>query len=238
MPFQLGPVPWTLATTDGCPVKTDKAKLLHNLEAHIDPSEEPPLEDFSVYVCDGNTFLQALTAIPETFEDVAERVYALFPQTKRVDFVTDCYHENSVKSFERCRCSVASTVLLSGPETKTPRDWKLFMSNDENQTHLMKLLLSEWRRPKYAVRLDGRQLFFVCGEERICLTSNNGILAKARPEEDLFTSQEETDTRMVLHCQHIAEYYPTSVIIVRSPDTDVLVLLSKVLADHESNNSF
>ena len=180
MPFQLGPVPWTLATKDGCPVKTDKAKLLHNLEAHIDPSEEPPLED-SVYACDGNAFLQALTAIPETFEDVAERVFALLSKTKQVDFVTECYHENSVKSFERCRRSVAFTVLLSGPKTKTPRDWKLFMSNDENQTQLMKLLLSEWRRPKYDARLDGRRLFFVCGEEHICLTSNNGILVETRP---------------------------------------------------------
>ena len=26
MSFQLGPVPWTLATADGCPVKSDKAK--------------------------------------------------------------------------------------------------------------------------------------------------------------------------------------------------------------------
>ena len=101
------------------------------------------------------------------------------------------------------------------------------MSNDENKTKLIKLLLSERRRPKYAARLDGRQLFLVCGEECICLTSNNGILVEARPEEDLFTFQEEADTRMILHCQHIAEYYPTSVIIVRSPDTDVLVLLSK-----------
>ena len=73
--------------------------------------------------------------------------------------------------------------------------------------------------------LDGRQLFFVCGEECICLASSNGILVEARPEEDLFTSQEEADTRMILHCQQIA----TSVIIVRSPDTDVMVLLSKFL---------
>ena len=112
MSFQLGPVPWTLATADGCPVKTDKAKLLHNLEAPIDPSEKPPLED-SVYVCDGNAFLQALTTIPETFEDFAERVFALLPKTKRVDSVTDCYQENSVKSFERCRRCVAPTFLLS-----------------------------------------------------------------------------------------------------------------------------
>ena len=81
MSFQLGPILWTLATVDRCPVKTDKAKLLHNLEALIDPSEKPPLED-SVYVCDGNAFLQALTAIPETFEDVAERAFALLPKTK------------------------------------------------------------------------------------------------------------------------------------------------------------
>ena len=79
MSFQLGPVPMTLATGDGCSVKTDKAKLLHNLEAPIATSEKPPLED-SVHVCDGNTFLQALTAIPETFEDVAERVLHFCPR--------------------------------------------------------------------------------------------------------------------------------------------------------------
>ena len=32
---------------------------------------------------------------------------------------------------------------------------------------------------------------------------------------------------MILHCQHIAQHHPTSVIVVRSSDTDILVLLSK-----------
>ena len=36
MSYQLGPVPWTLATADGAPVKSDKAKLLHNLEGTVD----------------------------------------------------------------------------------------------------------------------------------------------------------------------------------------------------------
>ena len=158
MSFQLGPVPWTLATADGCPVKSDKAKLLHNLEARVDPSEKPPIEE-SIYVYDGNAILQALTAIPGTFEDVAERVFAPLPKTKRVDFVTDCYREQSIVSFERYRRGMAPTFLLSGPKTKTPRDWKLFMSNDENETQLIKLLLSEWRKPRYAARLCRRQLF-------------------------------------------------------------------------------
>ena len=85
MSFQLGQIPWTLATTGGCTVKTDKAKLFHNLEAPINPSAKPPLED-SVYVCYGNAFLQALTAVLETFENVAERVFALSPKTKPSGF--------------------------------------------------------------------------------------------------------------------------------------------------------
>ena len=167
MSFQLGSVPWTLANADGCPFKSDKAKLLHNLEVLVESSEKPPIEE-SIYVYDGNAILQALTAIPGTFEDVAESVLALLPKKKRVYFVTNCYREQSVKSFERCRRGMASTFLLSGPKTKTPRDWELFMSNDENKTQLIKLLLSEWRKPRYAARLRGRLLFFVCREDCIC----------------------------------------------------------------------
>ena len=170
MSYQLGPVPWTLATADGCPVKSDKSNLLHKLEETIEPSDKPSLED-SVYVCDGNAILQALMQIPETFEAVAERVFEMLPKTKRVDFVTDSYYEHSIKSFERSHRGEAPTFLLSRPKTKTPRDWKLFMSNDNNKSQLIKLLLSEWRKPKYATSLKGRELFFVCREECVSLTS-------------------------------------------------------------------
>ena len=48
------------------------------------------------------------------------------------------------------------------------------------------------------------------------------------PEEELFSSQEEADSRIILHCDHIARNFPaTFIIAVRSPDTDVLVLLLK-----------
>ena len=141
--------------------------------------------------------------------------------------MTDCYREQSIISFERYRRGIAPTFLLSGPKTKTRCDWKLFMSNDENKTQLIKLLLSEWRKPRYAGKFCRRQLFFVFREDCIFLTSSNGVLVEARPEENLFSSQEEADTRMILHCQHIAQHHPTSVIVVRSPDTNVLVLLLK-----------
>ena len=42
------------------------------------------------------------------------------------------------------------------------------------------------------------------------------------------SSLEEADTRIILHCLHVAHKFPTTfVIAVRPPDTDVLVLLSK-----------
>ena len=36
--YPLGPVPWLLATADGMPIKTDKAKLLHYLESSVEAS--------------------------------------------------------------------------------------------------------------------------------------------------------------------------------------------------------
>lgn len=39
--YPLGQVAWSSATADGCPVKTDKAKLMHHLEGVIPPAEAP-----------------------------------------------------------------------------------------------------------------------------------------------------------------------------------------------------
>ena len=119
MSYQLGPVPWTLATADGAPVKSDKAKLLHNLEGTVDVSENPVREE-TVYIYDGNALLQAMQQVPDTFEEVADRVFNLLPKNQRLDFVTDSYHENSIKTFERRRHGITPTFLLSGPKTKTP----------------------------------------------------------------------------------------------------------------------
>ena len=71
-------------------------------------------------------------------------------------------------------------------------------------------------------------MFFVCGRECLCLSSDDGIEVQAIAEEELISSQEEADGRIILHCHHIARNSPeTFVIAVRSPDTDVLVLLLK-----------
>ena len=69
---------------------------------------------------------------------------------------------------------------------------------------------------------------FVCSEECYCLTSTGSESVDVTSAGDLSLSQEETDTRMILHCMHIGEKSTAEINnIVRSPDTDVLVLLLK-----------
>ena len=225
--YPLGPVPYALATADGMPAKTDKSKLLHHLESCIEPVTAPASEAVA-QVIDGNATLYVLSPVPDNFQGVAETVFDRLPKSARVDFVTDTYKDISIKSFERKRRGTSEKLLISGPKTKTPKDWKVFMSNAENKAQLIKLLFSEWQKDTYAKRLQGRDLYFAISDKCYQLTSIDGKAVEVRSVDALATSQEEADTRIILHCLHICETVPTiTQIVVRSPDTDVLVLLLK-----------
>ena len=77
-----------------------------------------------------------------------------------------------------------------------------------------------------AERLLGRKIFIACEETCLLLTSSDGQHTEAAEVVELRSSQEEADTRIVLHCKHMAaELSPDSTIVVRSPDTDVFILL-------------
>ena len=63
-------------------------------------------------------------------------------------------------------------------------------------------------------------------QQCFCLSSSDGRHTVSTPVPDLYSSQEEADTRMLLHCQYASHRTSTETnIIVRSPDTDVLVIL-------------
>ncbi|KAK3106630.1 hypothetical protein FSP39_024006 [Pinctada imbricata] len=226
--YPLGPVPWALATADGVPFKSDKAKLLHVLESNLPSVTNVPQRQTTAYICDGNALLHSLIGIPETFGQITEKIFDLLPKYSRVDFVTDSYRENSIKAAERKRRGGSEKHIVSGPKTKAPRDWKRFLLNNENKEQLVGLLLTEWQKPSYASRLRDREIFFVCKEECFLLKSQDGETVTCDIVPELVSSQEEADTRIVLHCCHInsASDHIES-IQVRSPDTDVFVLLLK-----------
>ena len=137
-----------------------------------------------------------------------------------------CYrHTNSIKSAERTRRGSSSEYLLRGPKTKLPRDWKGFLHNSENKKQLNRLLFSEWQTDKYSKYLVDRQIFVVCEEECVLITAECGRIVTTSVQR-LCSSQEEADTRIVLHCLYATQSTTEdNTVIVRSPDTDVFVFL-------------
>ena len=228
--FPLGPVPWSLATADGMPVKTEKAKLLHSLESSTESTTTRPNKD-TVHVIDGNAMLQSMVSIPDTFEQFAFKLFKQLPRSERIDFITDTYLPQSIKSCERRRRGTTQPLLLQGPKTKTPHNWKEFMANEENKTQLIDLLFEQWSSSRYASELKDRCVNFVKGEQCHKLScTEDGTSVLAEPNEMLFSSQEEADTRIILHCLEISSSMAdNTTIIVQSPDTDVLVLLLRYI---------
>ena len=113
-------------------------------------------------------------SLPDTFGELSESIFAQLPNVRRVDFVTDSCHPFSIKGLERAQRGTAKPHLIQGRKTKIPRDWKQFMSSDENKQCLISFLLGEWKTDKYAPLLTRRVLNFICGEKCFRLESPDG----------------------------------------------------------------
>ena len=170
--------------------------------------------------------------LPSTFGELAEKIFDQLPKEQRVDFVTDSYHADSIKAPERERRGSSAAHLIKGPSTKIPRDWKIFLMNERNKENLSEFLLKEWRTEKYANKLQGKALLFVCKGTCTQLTSNDGKTVLAKIAHELESNHEEGDTKIVLHLLNIASSRSEdATITVRSPDTDVFVILLKYSSD-------
>ncbi|KAJ8039087.1 hypothetical protein HOLleu_16699 [Holothuria leucospilota] len=141
---------------------------------------------------------QALSQIPETFGELAQHIFAQPPNSTRVDFVTDTYQQQSIKNIERERRGTSQDFLIHGHLTRVPSNYKQFLANSSWQTvptkQLIRLILDEWK------------------EGQVCTEAKRT------------TGDEEADTRIILHCCHIATQCAPSAIMVRLPDTDVFLL--------------
>ena len=221
--YELSPIPWSLATADGSMCKTNKAQLLHALESE---SIQPP-EDNCVCILDGNALLHSFVRVPATFGDFAQAVFNCLPKSKYVHFVTDTYHEHSIKDSERQRRGTSSAYLIGGPWTKMPRDWAKFLQNSQNKRQLLKFILCQWQQAGFADKMSDRTIFFVCEGACVCLRSIDSVTVTATEISELHSTHEEADTRIILHCLYATKHHldkATDSIVVRSPDTDVFVL--------------
>jgi len=227
--YPLSPVPWSLATADGGLMKTDKSQLLHHLEGKVTvpADQELTFTNKDVVIVDGNAVYQAIAKAPPTFGDLAAHIFhTRIPKVAILHFVTDTYVSGSIKDFERERRGSSTSFVIGGPRTKTPQDWKSFLQNSGNKTQLTQFLLSEWNTSQYAKHLKDRKLLFVNMQTCYCLSSNDGVNVTCVEVPELYSTHDEADTRLVLHCLYAdRSCKEPHTIVISSPDTDVFVLL-------------
>ena len=100
-----GPLPWSLATVDGLPRKSNKTTLASHLQRNVQLADRPPSN--SATIIDAMSLVQKLKvgSIKTTFGSVASSLMSMIllegSQSKRIDVVFDTYRENSIKNIER-----------------------------------------------------------------------------------------------------------------------------------------
>ena len=81
------------------------------------------------------------------------RLLDMMVTRKAFIFSTDCYSECSIKAQERIRRGTSQKYLVSGPATKLPTDFKLFLCNEENKQQLSRMLLQVWSSDDAVTRI-------------------------------------------------------------------------------------
>ena len=218
----LGPLPWSLATPDGLLRKTNKASLAKELQKNVQASDAIPHP--SACVIDGMALVQRLKGDQKTFAAVAEallgRVLNEGGTSDRIDVVFDDYREESIKNAERInRGEGSGSEYRNIQADHKVKQWRRFLCSSKNKQALIVFVTSEWKKDKYKEKLLGKTLVITCGDK--CYQLSSGMV---QPISELESTQEEADTRVILHAVHAARSRFASVVVV-SEDTDVLILL-------------
>ena len=223
MTYPLTPVPFSIGTADGFLAKTDKSKSFQYLTKDCEDAPVPAPES-TLVVYDGNAYFYYLKEIPANFSKICDKIFGMMSTTADAVFSTDMYSPNSVKSMERERRGCSDKLIIKGSSTKKPPNWKMFLANDENKTQFISLLCTVWSNPTNASKLQGRNVILIVEGAAYHLTSEDGKTTEKTEIESLRSTQEETDSRVVLYCMY-GKDKGYQYIRIKSPDSDVFFIL-------------
>ncbi|XP_030848031.1 uncharacterized protein LOC115918836 [Strongylocentrotus purpuratus] len=243
--YSLSTYPPAICKEDGCLVKNNKAALLHQLEnlPESSPTVDRLLE--SVWIVDGMALLQGLipSRMPATMGQLAKKILkdvvylARSSSSDQVHFVTDTYPPVSIKGAERKRraASGSQRIKITNQDQPVPKQWKKFLANGFNKQHFAKFLYESWSACGED-EFKGVDVYLAHSEECHKLSCRSGTtVSEAIPE--LYTTQEEADTRMMLHAKYISNMGRKD-IIIKSPDTDVFVIGIGIAAQLEGSKLY
>ena len=86
------------------------------------------------------------------------------------------------------------------------------------------MICKEWAKDEYAQKLHGREVTLICEGTAYLLTSEDGLSTTKMEIASLTSTQEETDTRVVLYCKY-AQNKRYKYVRVKSPDSYIFFIL-------------
>ena len=216
----LGPLPWSLAGTDGVMKKTNKAVLAKHLESKVSPAEVIPGQYATVI--DAMAVIQKVSGENRTFDELSDLILKQMlhhgQTSSRIDVVFDVYRDQSIKTAERENRGSHEGVVFSQirPGHKI-KNWRRLLACSESKDNFTKFLAESWKDEKKRQTLGDKVLLVTSGDKCFRLTKNDWQIVH-----DLTSNHEEADTRILLHAKHAAENYPSVVCV--TDDTDVFVI--------------
>ena len=181
-----------------------------------------PSDAKTLIIQDGNATFRAMTDIPSNFELISYQIFDNMPKCVNFLFSTDMHHDGSIKDMEREQRGSSEKLIIVGQLTKRPADWKDFLMNSENISQLVHVMNEVWCSDAFAHKLQNRKIVSVVQGHDYLLETEDGITVRKTEIPEIFSDQEETDTRsrVILYCAYVPEQgYET--VRICSPDSDI-----------------
>ena len=191
-------------------------------------SKLPDSEAKACLLIDGPALIQAIGKPDraKTFGDLSDvfcrNIWNNFGSVySRTDVVFDHYNDQFIKSgtrAQRAGCVRSIRRVISSKNTQLPSNWKSFVSSSANKDDLAEFLSGALK--KKAAKLNNEY-------EHVIGRGFDNILevwsSKGRDIENLKSSHEEADTRLILHAND-AYMNGYQKIVLQCRDTDILIL--------------
>ena len=195
-------------------IKTKKADLLAELEK--DTTYVNSFPKSSCTIVDGMALVQKVKCVGLTFDKAADEIFnaplSSANGSTRIDVVFDINKDESIKNVERNRRCSDTLSFKKIVGTNVIRQWNSFLGDNNNKNSLVHFLVDNWR--EYTMPVN-KVIYATIGDKCICLSDSMNTPT-------LLCKQEETDTRIFLHCKHASARFRE--VIIHTPDTDVFVL--------------
>ena len=75
------------------------------------------------------------------------------------------YRPNSVKAVERLRRGSTAKLIVREENSKKPKEWKSFLTNNENRKQLFEVLLAVWSSDSFKDNIRDRVVILICEGE-------------------------------------------------------------------------